>query len=438
MPRRNLPRRICIAPLDVASYYSGLRDGFLALGVPCWLFDFDASLYTRYRPTAKAFFLERWVFAVAQSPWLRASRAGRGLRMVLLGVLRAVACVCAIIACDVFVFAFSRTFLGGFELPLLRFLGRTVICVFNGSDTRAPWMSGLFTLGPGTPDAKAIYAEVIRQQRCLRRFERWASACICHPLSAHLLRRPFINHLKIGLPCAVTPTLTGRTARPASAALHLVHAPTRPLQKGSGLFLGIVERLRAEGHAIEYLELTGRPNHEVLAAIADCDLVLDESYSDTPLAGLGCEAACYGRPAVVGGFGADDVAYFARDTGLPTALFVPPCELEATIRQLVSSPMLRSGYGRAAQAFLSRTWTPIAVAARYLQIAQGTAPAAWQVDPATLTYWQGWGAPEECTLRACHALISLAGPKALGIDHNPPLLTLILSRIYSRNSKENT
>lgn len=417
--QRSRPRRICIAPVDIASYYSGLRDGFVALGIPCWFFCFDTSSYSRYRPAADAFWLERWIFACASLRWFGVSRVGRALHELLLAPLRLAAFVCAAARCDVFIFAFNRTFFRGFDLPLLRRLGRTTICVYNGSDTRAPWMSGNFVLGPGKPDVDEMQREARRQLRRLRRLEKSATGFVCHPLSGHFLRRPFYNFLRLGVPCAVS-AATSYEPR-ATGPLRIVHAPTRPLQKGSDIFRSIVQRLRREGHAIDFVELTGRPNHEVLAAIAESDLVLDETYSDTALAGLGAEAAAAGRIAVVGGYGAREVEYFARGSGMPTEFLAHPDELERVIRRLVESPRARHEGGRRAQAFLQAEWTPLAVAKRYLRIIQGDAPAEWSVDPSTLTYWQGWGAPEWAIRGAIAATIARHGVAGLEISHNPRL-----------------
>jgi hypothetical protein len=335
-------------------------------------------------------------------------------------LLRLTACTWAIATCDVFIFGFGRTFLRGWEMPLLSLLKRPIICVYNGSDTRPPWMSGLFAIGPGAPDPDAMLAELHRQQRMLRWCERWSTALVCHPLSAQLLRRPFFNFMQLGNPCAPAP-VPPSIPQGGRTALRIVHAPTQPLRKGSPRFRAIIEQLRREGRSIEYAELTGRPNHEVMAAIADADLVLDETYSDIPLAGLGSEAAWAGRAAVVGGYGRGEVEKFAAGTSLPMELFVHPDDLETTVRRLVDDPAYRIERARMAQAFLHTHWSPSAVAKRYLAIVDGTAPARWSVDPRTLTYWQGWGAPETAIIAAIQALVRKHGPAALGISHNPEL-----------------
>jgi hypothetical protein len=419
------PRRVCIAPTDVASYYSGLRDGLAEHGVECWFFCFDYTPYTRYRPLPSAPWLERTVYHVASSPALAASAIGRAISKSLLFVLRLVCCVVAAFCCDVFVFGFGRTFLRRVELPLLRLLGRRLIFVFNGSDTRPAWMSGLHLLGTGLPNAAALEKETRRQQACIRRVERYANEIVCHPLSAQLLTRPFVNHLAIGHPFepgATSPVKTGSFP----SRLKVLHAPTRPMQKGSPRFSAEIHRLRAAGVALDYEELTNRPNREILDAIVASDLVLDELYSDIPLAGLGTETAALGRPFVVGGYGRAELERFGGDNPPPMAHYVHPDQLDSALDALVADPESRASLAASLQTFALEQWNPREMSARFMHLLTGEVPPHWRIDPRTLRYWQGWGAPEDAVRRGIAALIAHAGPDALGIAHNPELQTEVI------------
>ena len=54
-----------------------------------------------------------------------------------------------------------------------------------------------------------------------------------------------------------------------------------------------------EGLPLEYVEIVGQPNDIVLAEIARSAFVIDQLYSDTPMAGFAAEAARLGKPAIV-------------------------------------------------------------------------------------------------------------------------------------------
>lgn len=424
-PAGKKPRRVCIAPNDVASYYSGLRDGLVAQGVDCWFFCFEHTPYTRYRPLPSAPWLERVVHRVVTSHLLPAKGLGKIVSGFILLLLRLASCLAAAFFCDVFVFGFGKTFLRRAELPFLRLLGRRIIFVFNGSDTRPAWMSGIYLLGSGLPDPAALQKEILRQQYCIRRIERYADEIVCHPLSAQLLTRPFVNHLAIGHPFdpgATSAVKTGGTA----ARLNVLHAPTRPLQKGSPRFQAEIRRLQAAGVPVDYTELTSRPNREVLEAIVASDLVLDELYSDIPLAGLGTETAALGRPFLVGGYGRAELERFGGDNPPPMDHYVHPAQLDTALDALVADPQRRAALATSLQTFALQQWNPREMSARFLHLLTGEVPPHWLIDPRTLRYWQGWGAPEDAVRCGVAALIAHAGPEALGIAHNPELQTEVI------------
>jgi hypothetical protein len=258
--------------------------------------------------------------------------------------------------------------LGGWELPMLRLLGRRLVFVFNGSDTRPAWMSGLYVQGSGTPDARLIAREVRRQQRCIRWIERFADEVVCHPLSAQLLTRPFVNHLTIGHPF-LPEAPAGEVRKRDSGFLRIVHAPTRPLQKGSPLFRAEVAKLGSSGVSVEYLEFTNRPNQEVLAGIVDSDLVLDQAYSDIPLAGLATESAALGRAVLVGGYGRSELQRFLGAIAMPMDHFVPPEEIGSALEALARDPVRRAKQAAELQVFALQQWNPVSVASRFLGMA---------------------------------------------------------------------
>ena len=422
------PRRVCIAPNDVASYYSGLRDGLATHGVASWFFCFDYTPYTRYRPAPSAPWLERLVYRIASSPWLAKTAAGRFAAKSLLLILRPVCCLVATLCCDVFIFGFGRTFIRRLELPLLRLLGRRIIFVFNGSDTRPAWMSGIYLLGPGLPNAEALLQETRRQQSCIRKIERYADEIVCHPLSAQLLTKPFVNHLAIGHPFAPGTTAPVSASRSSTDRLRVLHAPTRPLQKGSPQFRAAIESLRATGIPVDYQEITGRPNHEVLAAIAASDLVLDELFSDIPLAGLGTETAALGRPFLVGGYAREELERFGGEHRIPISHYVHPDNLIAALQDLARHPERRTRLAAELQDFALQQWNPPAMAGNFLNLITANTPSAWRIDPTILRYWQGWGAPEDAVRCGIAALIAHAGPEALGLNHNPALKETVIGQ----------
>jgi hypothetical protein len=169
------------------------------------------------------------------------------------------------------------------------------------------------------------------------------------------------------------------------------------------------------------------PNREVLAAIAASDFVIDQAYSDTPMATFAAEAAALGRPAVVGGYAWEELRAETPAPGLPPAQLCDPSALDAAIRELVEDESRRMELGQAAQAFVRETWSPAAVARRFLQLIDGEVPPGWVVDPATIRNVTGVGLSAARARETVARLVEELGAGALQLDHNPGLRDAMLA-----------
>jgi hypothetical protein len=205
--------------------------------------------------------------------------------------------------------------------------------------------------------------------------------------------------------------------------VRLLHSPSHPALKGTERIRAMVERLAARGLPVELTTIQGRPNAEVLAALRDCDLVLDQLYSDTPAAGFATEGAGLGRPVLVGGYRAG--AGIARDLaglGVPPTRYVHPDAFEAELERLVCDRAERESLGRAAHAFVATQWTAEAVAQRLACVLQGDVPAHWWCEPGDVDHLHGCGLPEEVARSHVRALLARFGRAALAFADDRPAL----------------
>jgi hypothetical protein len=87
------------------------------------------------------------------------------------------------------------------------------------------------------------------------------------------------------------------THRPDGRPLRVAHAPNHPHFKGTAYLLAAIERLNAEGVAVELVRIQGVPNTEVLRLFAEVDLVVEQLiggfHGYTAL-----EAMALGKPVV--------------------------------------------------------------------------------------------------------------------------------------------
>jgi hypothetical protein len=319
---------------------------------------------------------------------------------------------------DVFIFASGVSFLQGLDLPLLRFFRKRIIVVYHGSDCRPPYINGAY-VGAGT---EFNVDQCIRLTRQVRRWVRWvdryADVIVNHPYFCHFNTSPVVSWLSLGhpfeLPDAPAPKATGTSCV-------IVHAPTRPVPKGTPEFEASIERLRARGHDVRLVKVVGRPPLEVLDAISRCDFIVDELYGDTPMAAFATEAASMGKPAVVGMHDVDSLRRTVPRELFPPSLVCHPRDLDEAIEKLVVDVAYRRELGAQAQQHVRTHLRAEAVAGRFLQLATGTVPAAWTFDPADLRYVHGWGLTEARLREVLSAVLEHGGRAALGLSDKPEL-----------------
>jgi hypothetical protein len=310
-------------------------------------------------------------------------------------------------------------------LRLLRAFGKTVICVFNGSDHRPPYLNGRAVRRAQVEG----FASLARETRIVRTrveaVERSSDQVVALAASAQFHTRPFVSFLAVGIPFPDGPCLQRPEVEPPGK-VRILHSPSDPVSKGTDRIRAAVRRLTEAGLAIEYVELRDRPNREVLEAIGACDLVVDELYSDTPLAGLGTEAAALGRPVLVCGYYADWVHREIPESHIPPSAFVHPDAFEAELERLVLDRERRQALGRAASAYVRERWSPRAVAERFLALANDDVSADWIIDPSRLEYVHGWGLEESMLTDAVAGILEVAGTEGLCLKGRPNIERALL------------
>lgn len=328
-----------------------------------------------------------------------------------------------------FVFLAGKTLTNtGFELWLLRRLRKPAVVIFVGSDARPPYINGAYRAS--TP--QAMKRATRRQKRKVRRLERGATFCVNAPGTSHFHERAVINWFALGFPRnlqvpaeeAPIPASVENVSPPASQAaetVRLLHSPSHSLVKGTSRIETAVRSLQARGLAVELRTLNGANNEVVLEALRQCDLVVDQLFSDTPMAGLATEAAHLGKPTLVGGYFARELPQGLAGLPLPPTRFVDPDRFEAELEALIQDANARISLGRAAQNFVRTEWACHRVAERLLRALYGDVPSNWWLDPASTRYLAGCGLPEERARDHVRELIRYAGIVALELGDKPKL-----------------
>lgn len=431
--------RVFIGPVEIAGIAYALEQGMCALNVEAQVM-LSSEHPFKYGNEPRSVLVKIWQrIGAARIATSRENLLRKLLLVATHSLCSWLVLLRAILRFDAFIYIFGRTITDSeFELWLLRRLGRKILFIYVGSDSRPPYMNG--GLYPGKaeddlPSASVLKSAVCACKKMIRLHERYADYLVNSPATAHFHERPYINWFALGVPklLSVCDKVTDLAPRKTDS-VRLLHSPSNPRVKGTDEILDVVERLRLKGHSIELVKIQGMPNETVLQEIARCDFVVDQLYADTPLAAFATEAAVLGKPAVVGGYLADSVRRFIEPSDIPPSLFVAPHDLEAAIERLIVDQEYRLQLGEEARQFVLSRWCLSNVAERYLLLLNGDIPRNWWCDPASVCYLGGCGLPDTRTKRLIGLLVREFGPSALQVQDKPELEAALIDFAHKREA----
>lgn len=417
--------RVFIGPVEISGIAGALAEGLRG-------FDLDAEAILafahrfKYRDDYCTWLVRIWQrIGAARMATARDHLLRKALLLMVHSIWGWFVLLRVIVRYDTFIFIFGQTITNtAFELWLLKRLGRKIIFVYVGGDSRPPYMDGGLFPGSVTdqlPSAVMLLRAVRRRKRKIKLHERYADYLVNSPSTAHFHERPYINWFALGIPNALTATSQPSQKTCMSGTVRVLHGPSHPLAKGTVEILEVLERLRRKGHSIELVKIQGMPNEVVLQELARCDFIVDQLYADTPLAAFATEAAFFGKPAIVGGYFAKGIEQYLESADIPPSLFVAPSDLESAIERLLVDAAFRLQLGEQARQFVLSHWSLTGIAKRYLQLLNDDIPSQWWCDPADVRYLRGGGLPEGRTRRLVALLLDHFGPGALQVQDKPEL-----------------
>jgi hypothetical protein len=411
--------RVFVGPLEVAGIGAGFVQGLRASGASADLICAYTHRFAYAAQVAPAPIVRWWAHWGTRRAALPATRPlSKGLAYALQFLLGLGVLAWAARRYDAFVFLYGETITNTrLDLALLRWLGKRTVVVFVGSDARPPYIDGGWFPADRPFDAEAARRAAARQQRKVVRLERQADLCVNALATAHFQRCRFVDWFALGIPRAAQ----APTPAPAGSVLRVLHSPSNPVLKGTARIRAAVEGLRARGLSVELVTIEGRPNAEVMQALRDCDLAIDQLYSDTPMAAFATEAASVGRAVLVGGYNAGGLDLQTADLPMPPTRFVRPEVFEEALEALAVDPAERERLGAATRAFVAAQWSPAAVGQRLLRLLRDEIPAAWWREPAQVTHLHGCGLTEDVARDRLRALLDRFGAGALRLDDKPAL-----------------
>ncbi len=416
--------RVLIGLTEISGYACNLRAGFAELGLQADLLDLQPEGF-RFSDDVPPTRLMRLLQRVSRAR-LAAGRgtATRRFLAALQCVLLPLALLQSLRRYNTFVFLYDTSFLRQRELPLLKLLRKRVIYIFCGSDDRPTYLDGGQMASEQHASLDACIESVRAKKRMIQRIERYADVVITNPSHGLLHERPFASFPAVGIPRVVDfePTL-----RPPAGRLRIIHAPSHPEAKGTAIVRATLDRLRAAGYDFDYEIVRGVSNAELRERLRTCDFIIDQVWGDTPMDGFVADAALFGKPAVIGGYGWEELERLLPGAALPPSERCHPDELEEAIVRLLTDPAHRQELGERARRFVVERWQAVTVARRLIDLLEGSAPPEWMHDPSELQYVLGWGQPAERSRRLIRAIVDRRGTAALGLSDKPEVEQAVLA-----------
>ncbi|MEP6989442.1 MAG: glycosyltransferase [bacterium] len=195
-------------------------------------------------------------------------------------------------------------------------------------------------------------------------------------IGARLYHLRFSDRMR-WLPIAIPVERYARIARVMRAELtpghvfRVAHSPTLRRLKGTDVFLGVCERLRARGVRIEPVLIEGMRHENAIMAKAQCDATFDSFWLG--IQGSGLEAAAMGQPVIAGDPEAAS-EYRAHTGDVPYTYANDAACLEGMLEWLATDPAFYAQEAQRVGAYVRQYHDYPAVARRYADILRERIP----------------------------------------------------------------
>ena len=275
---------------------------------------------------------------------------------------------------DIFIFNFAGSFfsylysrrkylnwLGYFDLPLLKLMGKKIVVMTCGCDVRHYTLSekqarddGLKYCACVECNHRATCSLTLKQEK-VRRIEKYADYIFSGPTINHLFSRDCKqSRLPINLD-----TMRYRINHESEPLI--LHAPSDSALKGTKYVLQAIEKLREEGYLFRFLLCRNMENEEVKNKLAESEIVVDQLLR--PAHGLFAIEAMASGNVVLGG------AIPGR-YGFPEELPIittGPDNIYDNLKMVLENPQLRLDRARSGRAYVEKYHDHVKVARYFLE-----------------------------------------------------------------------
>jgi glycosyltransferase involved in cell wall biosynthesis len=259
------------------------------------------------------------------------------------------------------------------DLPLLKRAGKIIAVTYQGDDVRQGDRLPAGSLRDFVADDYFPPYSDDSKRRAAAKFGRYADLMFStDPILLRMLPRHAEFMVTLGVDLDEIEPAQPRTEGP----IVIAHAPTARRVKGTDLIISAVERLQAEGCAVELMLVEGLPQKEARLRYRSADLLADQLH-------VGCfgsltqEFMAMGKPVACNfdDHGYRSLAHPGFYDELPVAN-IGPHDVYEVLKDLVTGPRERLlDMGRRGRAFMEK-WYALPVVGARLRTRYGAAIAA--------------------------------------------------------------
>lgn len=422
-------KRIFMGITETSGYYGRLYKGLKELGVDCF--------FAQLIPNAN-----NYIYSMPCDNWMtKLCRKYYGKNQAIYNIGKTLVFLWALFKYDTFVITNYYGFWNNInmEFKLLKLLGKKRVMLYLGTFTRLPYADGFgvrerTNYCRGKTNVKAFVELVINKGKSVEETENNTDIRFNLPAQAQLSKKRFISISYLGVPIDIEDKCEETDDRKTGRKVRILHAPSNWGCKGTDEFRKCICELKKK-YDIEYIEISGVSNRQVLEEIKKCDFVLDQLYSDTPLATFASEAAYYGKPAIVGGYFAEYYKNYYPNGSCPPTMYVQPEKLYEAVEKMIYDVPFRKRLGMEAQAFVKKYMNSKAVAKRFYKAINGDIASEWIIDPLKVGYLEGCGVKREVQRQIIIEMYNKCGIEKMGTVGNPLLTQKIMEVVHGGEEK---
>jgi len=179
---------------------------------------------------------------------------------------------------DLFIFIWRPWLHESYLFPLLKKMGKKIICLHVGTDVRhiSAFEQQYHIDTSGWSDFFQT-DNLDKKIEKIRYHELYADIIYSVPDQAGLYLRGY-NHFRLSL--SKDKKISFKI--PARKKPLILHAPSRSAIKGTAIIHATIERLRSEGYELEYKLIENMPNEALLQLLTEADILCDELFLHGP------------------------------------------------------------------------------------------------------------------------------------------------------------